>query len=770
MAPEWLTPAPAGVATHTNTAKRVITVPSTCKTILIFYPYWEPSMPYLSLPSLSAYLRQHGHSVEQWDLNLRFYEEAFDQAYLQERFQARAGMLPPEHQAQLQQLLPQLDNLAATKQVFKTEAFYDYARLLEAERELEKVYRCFNLLYPGAQLSKDQLQLPERHATSAEVIQATHNQLSNPFLDYFQLKILPELKAAAPQLVGFSIAREYQMIPSFTLARLIREQLPEVHLTVGGAFFSKIADGLKSDHHPAFQQLIHSAVKGEGEEPLLKLVQAVSGQLTLAEVPSLIYNTPAGKLMVNEPGTALSMNDLGTPDFDGLDLKNYWSADLVLPILGSRDCYWKDCTFCDHYMQFAGFRSRKPDLIADDLQTLQQKYGARHFQFCDETMSPNFGRRLAHALKEREMDVHWYTMARLQKGFDPETSKLWREAGCLFILMGLESANAELAQKMVKGTDNSLTETIFHNLHEAGIFTFAYLFFGFPGETLATATETVEFVRKNQGIINSLGTGVFYLQKTTPVFRNHKAFRMTPNAEDLQADWCSVVRFEIEEAMNSEQAMLFHQRFREEMGLSYRAALWQKIPRIAFFLYLSRYGKDNVLAHNGLSPIESTLEQVRSLKQEGHLMAAEQINLSILKRFPAQPQAACRAAYFSLLKQQPAQAERWLQAAYTYGRELAETHLVEGLWHLALARPQQALNSLEKALYKDPYLAEGYLLLAELHHARRDIARSEAHAHEALKILAVDQAIGRMGFFTSPNLQERCQRLLNTPVQATATA
>lgn len=729
-------------------------------------------MPYLSLPSLSSYLRKNGYQVSQWDLNLRFYEEAFSHAYLEKRFQERAEQLPDEHQQTLKRLIGELVHLEDVKQVFKTEAFYDYGRLLTAEKELEKVYHCFNLLYPGAQMSKDHFRMPERHsASSEEVIQATHNRLSNPFLDFFEECILPELTQASPDLIGFSIAREYQIIPSFTLARLIRQHLPHIHITVGGAYFSKIADGLKSDNHPAFKHLIHSAVKGEGEAPLLKLAQAIRGEHSLEEVPGLIYNKSDGQLVVNPNGAALSMNDdISVPDFDGLDLDNYWSADLVLPILGSRDCYWKDCTFCDHYMQFAGFRARKPAKIAEDLQLLQQKYGAKHFQFCDETMSPNFGRRLAHALEERKMDIHWYTMARLQKGFDEATSKLWRQSGCLFILMGLESANAELAQKMVKGTDNTLTETVLKNLHEAGIFTFAFLFFGFPGETLATATETLQFIRKNREVINSIGDGVFYLQKTTPVFRNHQAFGITPNAQDLQDDWSSSIRYEIKDTMDTEQALLFNHRFREEMGLSYRAGLWQNLSRIGFFLYLSRYGKEKVLQHNGLSPVLTTLEQIRALKQQGHSLAAEHINQSILKRYPANPFAASRAAYFALEKENLSLAEYWLQEAKKHGAELAETYLVEGLIHLAKLRPQEAFVSLEQALFKDAYLAEGYLALAEIHRDRQDHARKEYLAKEALKIYAVDQAYERFPFYTPKDFVARCQDLLKVSSQAVSSA
>ena len=44
------------------------------KVMLIFPPDWYPSEPYLSLPSLTAVLRQAGHTVIQKDINLEMYD------------------------------------------------------------------------------------------------------------------------------------------------------------------------------------------------------------------------------------------------------------------------------------------------------------------------------------------------------------------------------------------------------------------------------------------------------------------------------------------------------------------------------------------------------------------------------------------------------------------------------------------------------------------------------------------------------------------------
>src|SRR6188508_2096801 len=52
------------------------------KVMLIFPPDWFPSEPYLSLPSLTAVLRQAGHTVIQKDVNLEMWDWYFSEDFL----------------------------------------------------------------------------------------------------------------------------------------------------------------------------------------------------------------------------------------------------------------------------------------------------------------------------------------------------------------------------------------------------------------------------------------------------------------------------------------------------------------------------------------------------------------------------------------------------------------------------------------------------------------------------------------------------------------
>src|SRR5919106_1116423 len=52
------------------------------KVMLIFPPDWYPSEPYLSLPTLTAFLRAAGHHVIQKDVNLEMYDWYFSGDFL----------------------------------------------------------------------------------------------------------------------------------------------------------------------------------------------------------------------------------------------------------------------------------------------------------------------------------------------------------------------------------------------------------------------------------------------------------------------------------------------------------------------------------------------------------------------------------------------------------------------------------------------------------------------------------------------------------------
>ncbi|MEZ0370570.1 MAG: radical SAM protein, partial [Candidatus Sericytochromatia bacterium] len=448
-------------------------------------------MPYLSLPALAGFLRAHGHSVEQLDLNLGFQNEMI-QAATFERFLAENGgprlyAIIPE--ARLRAFIAELDSARA---VFNSEAFYDPERLVWARSVLDKAFQLLSLFCYPSQVSRQSVFMPYDSRWPEQVLAAANDRQANPFITYYEQHFFAGRQA--PDLLGISIADSTQILPGMTLAHMVRRLWPQTHVTVGGALFSKFAAGLAEHPEPAFGQFFHSAVRGEGELPLLKLVEALRDGTSLAEVPGLVWRDQNTQVLINDPGLPMAMQELVAPDFTGLPLEQYWAPELVLPLLGSKDCYWKDCVFCDHYVSYAPrYRLRKPALVADDIAALVSRHGAKRFTFGDETMSPNYARHLAQELLARELDVTWVMLSRLQKGFDPDTCQLLYRSGCRMVIFGLESANERVSMLMEKGTVNETSLEVYRELDAAGIFTYSFVFFGFPTETEAEAEATVNF-------------------------------------------------------------------------------------------------------------------------------------------------------------------------------------------------------------------------------------------------------------------------------------
>ena len=115
-------------------------------------------------------------------------------------------------------------------------------------------------------------------------------------------------------MVGISITNTSQIIPGLTLARLIKNQNKEIHITVGGSVFTKLIENIKKVD--GLFSIVDSFIVFEGEHALLELVGQLDGKRDFKKVPNLVYREN-NVTKVNEPFYAEDLNKLPTPDFDG---------------------------------------------------------------------------------------------------------------------------------------------------------------------------------------------------------------------------------------------------------------------------------------------------------------------------------------------------------------------------------------------------------------------------------------------------------------------
>ncbi len=576
------------------------------KVLLIFPPDWYPSEPYLSLPTLTAVLRAAGHTVIQKDVNLEMYDWYFSEDFLKRVLRKVPQQLDrlrklakkrelEEWEADLQLALCDLtrqriaeltDKAERAKRIVRGEDFYDIDKLEWAINTFREITAAISLVYAPARICMPPMEtdLSYKVFMSSEVMDAVRDTQVNVYRDVFDHLVKPTIEAERPDVVGVSIVLQQQLFSSMTFCALIKEQFPQIHVTIGGNTVTRLRDVLPGSPLFAF---FDSAVIYEGETAFLQLIEAVGAGRDLGGIPNLIYRDAAG--VHTSPLTyAEDMGSLPPPDFDGLPLEKYFVPDRILPYLATRGCYWGRCEFCDHGEGYtAGYRTKKIEQIIEDIRFLKTKYHTRHFHFTDESYPPALFRKLARRLVETKMDILWTTHMRFEKSLLDEA--VWRDArdsGCRYLHFGYESGSERVLKLMDKATTTDVIKRHLELSAGVGIWNHVMGFFGFPGETREEAWQSVRFLEDNKAHVHSLGFGTFDLSKHTPVAKHPEKWGVTPYKNpdwDLALDYYYTVR----EGLSVEEAERVFEEFERNHypGWDLRIFIREYV-----FLYIARFG------------------------------------------------------------------------------------------------------------------------------------------------------------------------------------
>ena len=576
------------------------------KVMLIFPPDWYPSEPYLSLPSLTAVLRQAGHTIIQKDINLEMYDWYFSEDFLKKvlrrvpqqldrlrKLSKKRDLSADEMDLQLalcdltrQRIDELIKQAEKAKAIIRGETFYDIDQLEWAINVLREVTSVISMVYAPARVCMPPMEtdLSYKVFSSSEVMDAIHDTQVNVYRDVFEHLVKPVIEKEQPDVIGISIVLQQQLFSSMTFCALIKQHFPHIHVTIGGNTVTRLRDVLPQS--PLFRYF-DSAVVYEGETAFVQLVSAVGARRSLADVPNTIYKDETG---VHTSPTSYSedMASLPPPDFDGLPLEKYFVPIKVLPYLATRGCYWGRCEFCDHGEGYtAGYRTKKIQEIIDEIGYLKNKYGAKHFHFTDESYPPALFRKLARGLIDSKMDIIWTTHMRFEKSLLDET--VWQDAkdsGCRYLHFGYESGNERVLKLMDKATT---TEVITQHLQmsaNVGIWNHCMGFFGFPGETKEEAWSSVQFLEQNKEHVHSLGFGTFDLSKHTPVAKQPERWGVTvyKNPEwDLALDYY----YTVNNGMSIEEAERVFEEFERNHNPGWDLRLF---TREYVFLYIARFG------------------------------------------------------------------------------------------------------------------------------------------------------------------------------------
>ena len=306
-------------------------------------------------------------------------------------------------------------------------------------------------------------------------------------------KDITKLAKVNGDIVCISITSDRQFLPALAIAEHLQQKGKEVFL--GGNFFSVVKiDDLKKD---------------------------------FPKIPTILEKQEDFFEILKERGVIkdYNLNSL-SPYFDKKVMHMYQRTisgkkKNVIPYLVHMGCN-KGCAYCISKLYSHDKGTDVPKKI-EDIQELKAKFNSNLFFFCDCAIN-NFPSILDEFIDRLPpLHIKWgaflnpYQMTRVK-------IKKMAEAGCKYILMGIESGSTKVLKLMRRAPSPKMATDTLRWAKEFGIFTYVYFIVNFPGETEEDFKATKEFVRRNKKIIDDGTVSIFHLHENSTISHSPDQF------------------------------------------------------------------------------------------------------------------------------------------------------------------------------------------------------------------------------------------------------
>jgi radical SAM superfamily enzyme YgiQ (UPF0313 family) len=236
---------------------------------------------------------------------------------------------------------------------------------------------------------------------------------------------------------------------------------------------------------------------GEPEDAALQVAQLESTD-QLGSVASLTWRKGDTIVPHTAQGSYAGFLDMPFPAWDMVPLQAY-----NLPLVNrpytivetSRGCPYA-CDFCVAPIhQGHKFRERSATAIVDEIERGYREFGLDFFYLWGDTVTLNVKTFTAFCdeLIARNLPIQWLSNARADNLTDPAFVHRLRKAGCWMLAMGIETESEEIRKDMVKRLERHKIQLAIKNMRDAGIRSFAFFIFGYPGESLDSINHTIDY-------------------------------------------------------------------------------------------------------------------------------------------------------------------------------------------------------------------------------------------------------------------------------------
>lgn len=309
---------------------------------------------------------------------------------------------------------------------------------------------------------------------------------------------------SSPGIIAISSLFSPSYSATKDIARAAKEVFKDTLVLCGGNLatnmYLKIFD--ESDY-------IDAICYGEGEKPLLALIQADDREILLETHGSWITpNKAKNPLFIPNHDFVEDLDEI--PEYDYLICEDKYFANPAFTtygniqekgagfhVLTSRGCPFK-CTFCaSHKVHGRQMRYYSLERVKNELRKLKETYGAKTFIFQDDHLMGDKKRALEIIRFVGEIGVKAIFQNSLALyALDREMLEALKHAGMEQLVLSVESGSDRvLRHVMRKPLKLSIVRKVTEDCRELGIYTYANILIGLPGETKQDIEDSLQFLK-----------------------------------------------------------------------------------------------------------------------------------------------------------------------------------------------------------------------------------------------------------------------------------
>jgi anaerobic magnesium-protoporphyrin IX monomethyl ester cyclase len=301
--------------------------------------------------------------------------------------------------------------------------------------------------------------------------------------------------AADVAAVGVTVMGGPQLVSAIAVSKAIRERHPALPIVWGGGFPTVCPDAAVNVPY------VDYAVRGQGEQTFVELLDALAGGRDMASVAGLTRRSDGA--IVHNPERKFSAASLARRlPYEGLERPEQY---LVHTFLGRRTigyqaalgCRFR-CTFCGVASMFRGKTALLPaERLEQDLQFMRDRFGVDGVQFYD------------HNFFDREVDMvpllevlakfrlPWWCYARADAlvNLSEQSWSLVRKSGLRMAYIGAESPSDWLLHDIRKGTSSDQTMQAIETCRRHGVIPELSFMLAPPRDPEGETEKTFDFIR-----------------------------------------------------------------------------------------------------------------------------------------------------------------------------------------------------------------------------------------------------------------------------------